>query len=97
MRTPLEKPLMGGLGPIEVLDVVLAHLETDAGVAGETLVVTLNDKRVAVLDEVVRSPAPLVVGRDPAFTSWLWHDAWSDINFARHKGVPVSGHHNQAV
>ncbi len=91
LRLPLETPIMSGLGPIEALGVVLVHLETDAGVVGENLVFTLNDKRVAVLDEMVRSLASLVVGRDPAFTSRFWHDAWIDINFVGHKGVPVMG------
>lgn len=91
LTVPLPSPIMSGLGPITVSGVVLVELETDAGVVGENLVFTLNEKRVRVLDEMVRSLEPLVVGMDPDFSTKFWADAWRDINFVGHKGVPVMG------
>ena len=88
---PLQKPIMSGLGPLTTTGVLIVFLETDAGVVGENLIFTLNNKRLAVLDEMVRSLEPLVLGLDPAFTGRFWSDAWREINFFGHTGVSVLG------
>ncbi len=88
---PLPKPIMSGLGPLTTAGVLIVQLETQAGVVGENLVFTLNNKRLGVLDEMVQSLAPLVEGRDPTHSTAFWSDAWRDINFVGHKGVPVMG------
>ena len=38
---------------------------------------------------MIHSLAPLVEGIDPAFTTRFWSDAWREINFVGHKGIPV--------
>ena len=91
LHLPLPKPIMSGLGPLNSLGVLLVHLETDQGVVGENLVFTLNNKRLGVFDEMVRSLAPLIVGEDPQFSARFWSRAWTDINFVGHKGVPIVG------
>ena len=91
LRLPLPKPIMSGLGALRTLGVLLVFLESDQGAVGESLVFTLNDKRLTVLDEMVRSLAPLIEGQDPQFSTRFWSDAWRDINFVGHKGVPVMG------
>ena len=88
---PLPAPIMSGLGPITTTGVLVVFLESDAGPIGENFVFTLNNKRLAVLDEMVRSLEPLVVGLDPDFTVQFWSDAWREINFVGHTGVPVVG------
>jgi len=88
---PLPQPIMSGLGPLTTTGVLLVYLESDAGVVGENLVFTLNNKRLAVLDEMVRSLEPLVVGLDPHFTARFWSEAWREINFVGHTGVSVVG------
>lgn len=88
---PLPAPIMSGLGPLTSTGVLLVFLESDAGVVGENLVFTLNNQRLAVLDEMVRSLEPLVVGQDPQFTVRFWSEAWREINFVGHTGVPVMG------
>jgi L-alanine-DL-glutamate epimerase-like enolase superfamily enzyme len=88
---PLPTPIMSGLGPLTTTGVLIVFLDSDAGVIGENLVFTLNNKRLAVLDEMVRSLEPLVVGLDPQFTARFWSDAWREINFVGHTGVPVMG------
>ena len=88
---PLPSPIMSGLGPLTTTGVLLVRLETDAGLVGENLVFTLNNRRLPVLDEMVCSLAPLIEGRDPTFSARFWSDAWRDINFVGHKGVPVMG------
>lgn len=91
VHVPITPPIMSGLGPLKSVGCVLVFLETDQGLIGENLVLTLNNKRLSVLDEMVKSLAPLVVGRDPDFTTAFWREAWTDINFMGHKGVPVMG------
>jgi len=91
LHLPLPKPILSGLGEIRSTGVLLVHVETDDGAVGENLVFTDNGKRLAVLDEMVRSLAPLIVGEDPQFSTRFWSRAWSDINFVGHKGVPVMG------
>lgn len=88
---PLPNPIMSGLGPITTSGVLVVRLETNTGLVGENLVFTLNNKRLSVLDEMVRSLAPLVEGRDPTFSTAIWSTAWREINFVGHKGVPVMG------
>jgi L-alanine-DL-glutamate epimerase-like enolase superfamily enzyme len=91
IHLPLTPPIMSGLGPLKSLGCLLLFVETDEGITGENLIFTLNNKRLSVFDEMVKSLAPLLIGQDPAFTTRFWHDAWIDINFAGHKGVSVVG------
>jgi len=91
LHVPLPKPIMSGLGSLVTLGVLLIHVETDTGLVGENLVFTLNNKRLAVLDEMIRSLEPLIIGEDPTFSGRFWSRAWIDINFVGHKGVPVVG------
>ena len=84
-------PIMSGLGPLTTTGVLIIEVETDQGVVGENLVFTLNNRRLGVLDEMVRGLAHLVVGMDPCFTARFWAEAWREINFLGHKGVPVVG------
>ena len=88
---PLPSPIMSGLGPLTTTGVLIVRLETSGGVVGENLVFTLNNKRLAVLDEMVLSLAPLVEGMDPTHSTAFWSAAWREINFVGHKGVPVMG------
>lgn len=88
---PLPKPIMSGLGPLTTSGVLIVRLETQGGVVGENLVFTLNNKRLAVLDEMVLSLAPLVEGMEATHSAAFWAAAWREINFLGHKGVPVMG------
>ncbi len=66
-------------------------IETDAGVVGEHVLITLHGRHVRVLDEMVQSLAPLVIGRDPVHSTAVWADGWRQNNFVGHKGVAVMG------
>lgn len=88
---PLEKPITTAIHAIRSLGCVLVFVETDEGITGENLAFTLNGQRLSVLHEMVRSLAPLVVGKDPEYTERFWVEAWSSINFLGHKGVSVAG------
>lgn len=88
---PLDRPILSALGNIDRCGCVLVFLHTDAGVTGENLVFTLNDRRTAVLRGMIDQMADLVVGRDAGHIAGFWNRAWKDINFLGHKGIPVMG------
>ena len=87
----LPSPAVGGLGPINTLGLIATVIETDAGLIGEHVLITLHGRHVRVLDEMVQSLVPLALGRDPSHTTAIWADAWRQNNFVGHKGVAVMG------
>jgi L-alanine-DL-glutamate epimerase-like enolase superfamily enzyme len=88
---PLDKPIGSALGPIAKFGCILVSVHTDGGITGENLIFTLNDRRTAVLRQMVEELADLVVGQDAGHIAGFWARAWKDINFLGHKGVPVVG------
>ncbi|MGK7865532.1 mandelate racemase/muconate lactonizing enzyme family protein [Falsiroseomonas sp. E2-1-a4] len=87
----LPQPIGSALGQIGSFGCVLVSLHTDAGITGENLVFTLNDRRTKVLRQMVDEMADLIIGRDAGHIAGFWARAWKDINFLGHKGVPVVG------
>lgn len=87
----LEHPIATAFGQIHSLGCILVTLRTDAGIAGENLIFTLNGRRTKVLRQMVDELADLIVGRDAGHIADFWARAWKDINFLGHKGVPVVG------
>lgn len=87
----LDEPIGSALGQIRDFGCILVTVRTDAGIDGENLVFTLNNRRTAVLKTMVDEMADLVVGRDAGHIASFWARAWKDINFLGHKGVPVVG------
>jgi L-alanine-DL-glutamate epimerase-like enolase superfamily enzyme len=91
VQVPLAKPIRTSIHHIASAGCLLVFLETDRGIVGESLLFTLNGRRLRLLDEMVRSLEPLVVGSDPDFVERFWSAAWSDTNFIGQSGVPVFG------
>ena len=87
----LPRPAVGGLGAIRTLGVLATLIETDAGLVGEHVSITLHGRHLRLLDEMIQSLVPLALGRDPRFTTAFWTDAWTQNNFIGHKGVSVMG------
>lgn len=91
VRVVLPVPIGSALGQIHSFGCVLVTLRTDAGVSGENLVFTLNDRRTKVLRQMVDELADLVIGRDAGHIAEFWARAWKDVNFLGHTGVTVMG------
>ncbi len=89
VQIPLGKPIRTSIHDIGSAGCVLVFLETDGGIVGESMLFTLNGKRLAVLHEMVRSLEPLLLGRDPDFTERFWSEAWAETNFIGQSGVPI--------
>ena len=90
-RIVLRKPIRSAIFEIRTLDCVICHLDTDRGLTGEGLVLTVNGNRFAVLHEMVRSMEPLVLGVDPAMSGAVWQRGQTELNFFGRKGVAVMG------
>jgi L-alanine-DL-glutamate epimerase-like enolase superfamily enzyme len=91
VQVPLAKAIRTSIHHITAAGGLLVFLDTDRGITGESLLFTVNGKRLRLLDEMVRSLEPLVVGSDPDFVERFWSQAWSDTNFIGQRGVPVFG------
>ena len=54
-------------------------------------VLTINNRRLGVIHEMVRNLADLVVGLDPRIGGSLNARAWKDLNFLGYEGVSIIG------
>src|SRR6516162_10494194 len=89
ISVPYEPPIDCGALRLRSADCVLVFLETDAGLVGEGLVFALNNQRLTVINEMVRSLEPLVIGLDPELGGSFSARAFRDIGFLGRSGVAV--------
>jgi len=89
VNLPIDPPILSAIFAIRSTSCVLCYLETNNGLVGEGLVHAINGHRVAVLDEMVRSLEPLVLGLDPTLGGSLNARAWKDLNFLGYEGVSI--------
>lgn len=64
VHLPLAEPVDGGAYMLRTNDCVLVFLESSAGLVGEGLIHVLNNRRLDVLHDVVKSLEPVIVGLD---------------------------------
>lgn len=91
VHIPLTKPILSAIFEIRSADCVLVSLDTDQGLTGEGLVFSINNRRLSVIHEMVRSLEPLVVGLDPTLAGGFYQRAWTELNFLGHSGVSIVG------
>jgi L-alanine-DL-glutamate epimerase-like enolase superfamily enzyme len=92
VHLPIEPPIQTAiLGAIRSADCVLTFLDTDEGLTGEGLVMTINNRRLGVIHEMVRNLEDLVVGIDPRLGGSVNARAWKDLNFLGYEGVSIVG------
>ena len=92
VHLPIDPPILTAiLGNIVSADCVLTFLETDAGLIGEGLVCTINNRRLGVIHEMIRNLEDLVVGLDPTLGGGLNARAWKELNFLGYEGVSIIG------
>lgn len=91
LHVKLDEPIGSALGQIASFGCILVTVHTDAGIIGENLIFTLNNRRTKVLRAMVDELADLVIGQDAGHIAGFWARAWKDINFLGHKGVSVVG------
>ena len=92
VHLPINPPILTAiLGSIRSADCVLTFLDTDEGITGEGLVMSINNRRLGVIHEMIRNLEDLVVGLDPRFGGTLNAKAWKDLNFIGYEGVSIVG------
>ncbi|MGZ5835237.1 MAG: hypothetical protein ACXWJ5_03435, partial [Xanthobacteraceae bacterium] len=78
---PFDPPIDGGALKLTSSDCVLTYLETDEGLTGEGLVFALNGQRLKILNDMILSLAPLVVGLEPPMGGSFSARAFRDVGF----------------
>lgn len=92
VHLPIDPPILTAiLGSIRSADCVLTFLDTDAGLVGEGLVFSINNRRLAVIHSMIQELADLVVGLDPRQGGALNARAWRELNFLGYEGVSIVG------
>jgi len=91
VHVPIDPPIQGGANVLRSTDCALVFLETDAGLVGEGLVLTVNRHRLSVIHEMLRSFEPLAVGLDPALGGSFSARATREIRFIGGTGIAVIG------
>src|ERR1022692_3757764 len=92
VHLPIDPPILTAiLGNIVSADCVLTFLETDAGLVGEGLVFTINNRRLGVIHEMIRNLEDLVIGLDQNLGGGLNARAWKELNFLGYEGVSIVG------
>jgi L-alanine-DL-glutamate epimerase-like enolase superfamily enzyme len=91
VQIPFDPPVGLGMATLRTSGLVLVFVESDQGVIGEGLVFTFNGHRLAVLNEMVRSFEPLVVGLDPHASGAFTARAWADLRNYGQAGISVMG------
>ena len=67
VHLPIDPPIVTAiLGSIRSADCVLTFLDTDEGLTGEGLVLSINNRRLTVIHDMIRQLEDLVVGPGPA-------------------------------
>jgi L-alanine-DL-glutamate epimerase-like enolase superfamily enzyme len=79
------------MGALRTTDCVLTFLDTDDGLTGEGLVMTINNRRLGVIHEMIRNLEDLVIGLDPRLGGSLNARAWKELNFLGYEGVSIIG------
>lgn len=90
VNIPFDPPIgLGGAAVLRSSGLVLVFVESDQGAVGEGLVFTFNGQRLAVVDAMVKSFAPLLIGLDPHASGTFMTRAWADIRGLGGAGIGV--------
>jgi len=91
LQIPFDVPFRTAIHYIESINFVTLQIDTDEGLVGEGLLWCMNPARLPVLEAMIQSLAPKVIGRDPHEHAALWTEMWEDMNFFGHKGITLFG------
>ncbi|TFH40685.1 MAG: mandelate racemase/muconate lactonizing enzyme family protein [Lysobacterales bacterium] len=89
VEIPLEKPIRTAIHDVKSVGCVLAFLDSDEGISGEAYNFTMNAVRLDVLQAMIESFAPHVIGKDACDAEGIWDAMWRDSNFFGQKGISV--------
>lgn len=87
---PLAKPITTAIHDMRSVGCVLAELETDQGLVGQSYVFTLNAVRLRAFEEMIKGFSHLLIGENPHYIERVNQSIWREINPTGFKGVTVS-------
>jgi L-alanine-DL-glutamate epimerase-like enolase superfamily enzyme len=76
---------------IKTFGCVLVFVDTDEGITGESVLWAFGTRYVNVLNSMVLSMKPDLVGENPHYTERLWQKLWREIGFFGVEGISVFG------
>lgn len=88
---PFEKPIGMGKFDLRSNGCVAVFLESDQGLVGEGVVCSLNGQRLDLIDAMVRSFEPLVVGLDPLLSGAFSMKAGAEARNLGPAGISILG------
>lgn len=92
VELPLARPTLNSSGVgHDRIRCVLVFIDTDVGVTGESFLFTNGGRRIEVLETMVQSLKPAVVGADVRYAERIWEKLWRELYFLGHKGVTIFG------
>jgi L-alanine-DL-glutamate epimerase-like enolase superfamily enzyme len=74
---------------ISTFGCVLVFIDTDEGRTGESFLWSFGTRYVAMLNAMVLSLKPGLIGEDPRYTERLWQKLWKELQFFGDRGVSV--------
>ena len=85
VELPLLKPTLNSSGVSnDRVACVLVFIDTDIGVTGESFVFTNGGKRIEVLEAMVKSLKPGIMGEDIRYAERVWEKLWRELYFLGH-------------
>jgi L-alanine-DL-glutamate epimerase-like enolase superfamily enzyme len=85
---PLDRPVGSSIHHFDKIGFLLVHVEA-GGIEGQGFAFTLNGARLDVIDPMVHSLAPLVLGNDVDDSEAVWASMWRDVNFFGQQGLSI--------
>lgn len=89
VNIPLEKPIRTAIHDIRSVGCVLITLESNDGITGEGIALSLNAAQLTAFDDVISGFSHLVEGEDPDFVERIWENTWREMTPLGHKGITV--------
>ncbi|CAN5692705.1 mandelate racemase/muconate lactonizing enzyme family protein [soil metagenome] len=86
---PFDPPIDIGTGVLRSSGCVMVFLETDQGVVGEGLVSSLNGQGLPMIDAIVHSMEPHVLGLDPTLSGAFSIKAGAQARAFGHAGISI--------
>src|SRR5262249_58789890 len=86
---PLERPIVSRIRTSETMALLLVDLETDAGLTGQTYLVTFGLDWGRAVVELLRGLEEHVRGMDPRETTPLYRKTWQVSSMAGRRGLAV--------
>ncbi len=88
-EVPLANPIRTAIHDIRSVGALLVTIDGGDGIVGEGYLFGPGTRQLGVLEEMVLSFKPVLLGKDPEFSEAVWRELWHGINFYGHKGVSV--------